>query len=67
MIAPSSLSAVSVAGAGPIRPADALRPFGRTTQVPAPTPPPRNGPDPAMTSPTPTRTLPRGSLLDLTV
>ncbi len=70
MISPGSLSAFStVPGLGNVRPAEALRPFGRTGQAPTATQsaPQSGGTGQPDGESSPSRTLPRGSLLDLTV
>jgi hypothetical protein len=70
MISPVSTSTVATTtGVGNIRQADMLRPFGRSQQPPTSSASPSTQLAPgsgANTTP-PSRTLPRGSLLDLTV
>lgn len=70
MISPGSLSAFStIPGLGNVRPAEALRPFARADQTSTatqPTPQSSGSSQPDGGS-APSRTLPRGSLLDLTI
>lgn len=75
MISPASMSAFSsIPGLGNVQrgnvqPADALRPFGRVDQAPSTTrsAPQGSGSSQPDAGSSPSRTLPRGSLLDLTV
>jgi hypothetical protein len=70
MISPASMSAFSsIPGLGNVQPADALRPFGRVDQAPTTTrsAPQGSGSSQPDAGSSPSRTLPRGSLLDMTV
>jgi len=68
MISPVSSSTVATTtGVGNIRQAEMLRPFGRSQQTPAASPSTQLAPASGSTTTPPSRTLPRGSLLDLTV